>query len=1677
MADNNVGNEYLNSELDTNLNIIDADNNESSISNIINTYSPSGYKNNPIIPPKDPQPEDDIRNIMYRQEDINLDTPEPINYGRDITNQDYLDYGHNYLSDWDENELRAYRQSGLSQLANGVGRAVTTFGAEVAKMPGILGGLGFGAVNKIASRGESDFIEDAFNNFWVKGIANWQEDFDDDYLPVYAKQSVEEGSLWRNITSTSFWATEFSAMVGYLGAMMVPGAGLGALSMGGRASRLLTGAFPKAFKPGSWSTRALSTLNSDTAKHLMHGIANSTFDAYNEAYTGMEQFEMELEEQLQTGEITEEEFEQQLQLKGNIGKNIFGWNLPLLIAPHSMKARIFSKGVKSSNRMTRNLLSDGFKEIERYGGKEYVKEFLKGWGAGIGSQGFVEIGGQVAIREAALENEDMTWGELFTTLPEAYLDMLKTTDGKKAIFLSGILGLGHAFKGVSNKNKNIDLINQYISKFNESTPEFLKSVDTLHTYFNRGEGMTTERNEDGTINYLVDGEIAYTQDLEGNITPNADSKVAEDTFKYLSSMEVIRRGFEIAESQNNEEAMRYYRNQLFQDYLVPFINNKDLSMEVLRQGLEDSVLFNERLENEGKTKEEFISDAMEQVTKLREVADFAERNIDIFYDLGDNDKVASTIKSDLINEAINIANKRNFFNRRERELNKERAEVLKDIREANKKSIERLKNQREKVTEKLSEKNKFPEDTEAIRKIDKEIDNLENPKNDTRLNRIDDNLSKYEVLSEELSKTESRFWDASERQPEINEAIRRHTELLETLEKGIEENLSNYIGKLDNAETVEEVKSIQEEYNDSDLTTDKSKKTFDDLVKKKQKEVEKRIVKAEKEAKESEIEESKEKRESSNTEAVEDLEITKDLINAEKGDSIFVPGRFLNYLDKVDRDKLPENYRESKEVFLEILNETDYVYEVNVHIEDTIIEKAFLSKETLKPISDHINKGSSDNGRVEGNTLKDGSEDATIKDSDYNKVDTTKEGKDRDDPTITSKGDAKVNLKFKDKDGKVVTNKYPSEEATKKASKYLNNPINKEGAKLKIDFDPQETYSAENTKNIEKGVIDKAINGYELPYDNFRVASHVMRLVLNGELTLSKEQVPKVKTYLAKFLPLNILFPEGGRGQLETAIENPKSDNQHLHNTVFMQRSYKLRENIINALIDDNGKPIPGRSLENIEVTINDQRHGDIQLEVDPDTGLPKENSILEFQQLRESLKTEEAIKHYIKDNIRYVDSLGELVNINGESVDLLEKFLKKEGNNKGEVYLFLKSSNGKDIPVKLNIKRVHETHADLLADLYIDMLMGEKNSISRSRANLSEDIVNRIESNEELASFLKSMFNTSDLSSLTYRDVIDLFIVDGANRPSPSRIGLQDSKDGVSLLFGKDYKVTQEEYNNAPEATKQLHKENLSNWLQSSKRYGINFKHNEKRENFKSLGRNEAYFNFILGSMDGNNIHTEGILNTNAKVDGPLFEGLNNIYLKTSIDISGEAPTSSPTVQASDIGLEGLPELSESSTLLPETSGVAEQYITSLGTVTLHPDGSITNANNIEVTNNSNRAQIVEEIKSQRKGDYSSSDTRKSQKKDVSSQKETGITNKDMENLEKARNNNKDSNKRLEGVEDRFKNAVKLAKEASGTASHRLLTNSRQLIMVYRKSKNKKLKEKIHDNLDALGKELNIDC
>src|SRR5699024_7665403 len=167
----------------------------------------------------------------------------------------------------------------------------------------------------------------------------------------------------------------------------------------------------------------------------------------------------------------------------------------------------------------------------------------------------------------------------------------------------------------------------------------------------------------------------------------------------------------------------------------------------------------------------------------------------------------------------------------------------------------------------------------------------------------------------------------SERQPEINEAIRRHTELLETLEKGIEENLSNYIGKLDNAETVEEVKSIQEEYNDSDLTTDKSKKTFDDLVKKKQQEVEKRIVKAEKETKESEKEDSKEKRESSNTEAVEDLEITKDLINVEKGDSIFVQEDFLNYLDKVDRDKLPENYRESKEVFLEILNETDYVYE------------------------------------------------------------------------------------------------------------------------------------------------------------------------------------------------------------------------------------------------------------------------------------------------------------------------------------------------------------------------------------------------------------------------------------------------------------------------------------------------------------------------------------------------------------------------------------------------------------------------------------------------------------------------------------------------------------------------------------------------------------------------------
>ena len=119
------------------------------------------------------------------------------------------------------NEFRAYNQPWLHKAAAGLGRVGVKVVAEVAKMPGMIGGA---IAAPFAEEGEG---WDTFvNNSWIKTINQMNEDINSEALPVYVKKAVSEGNLWDNISSIDFWATDGADGIGYIVSMMVPGAAL-----------------------------------------------------------------------------------------------------------------------------------------------------------------------------------------------------------------------------------------------------------------------------------------------------------------------------------------------------------------------------------------------------------------------------------------------------------------------------------------------------------------------------------------------------------------------------------------------------------------------------------------------------------------------------------------------------------------------------------------------------------------------------------------------------------------------------------------------------------------------------------------------------------------------------------------------------------------------------------------------------------------------------------------------------------------------------------------------------------------------------------------------------------------------------------------------------------------------------------------------------------------------------------------------------------------------------------------------------------------------------------------------------------------------------------------------------------------------------------------------------------
>jgi len=497
-------------------------------------------------------------------------------------------------------EIRAINQGNLNKLGKLPLRVSTKILAEVAKIPGYVGGLAGGLYGEtsdaITGKNEYSFTEQAFNNSWVKGISQLNENFNDNVLPVYVKKSVKEGNLWDNISSVDFWATEGADGIGFMASMMVPGAVLKSLGLGSKlskASEVLASVGSKGtkFEKLMQGAQKASNLGLSVEKFDMIGAtaANTYLEAAAEAGSAMDSFEKEnknefIDNALKQGksiEQAEQEFNTQ---KAILGKNMFTANVALLTIPNGIQsAMMFGKGA------SKFMSSYGTKEALKNAGKRIVGSTL--------SEGYLEEASQTTVenyfknkaKKNNLKGDGLLSFDDFDPkgLKEAYLDTISSVDGQKAIFLGGVLG--------------------------SSMSMYQGRKEDLHNKKESDKATSLTERYDQTLQALTDtkGNISY--DYHNN--PIVSNKEIIAKFRTIDALSDRFDEYDKALESGDEETLEKVRNKTIQDVILPFTKQGEIGLQALNNYY-DKMLESDEVKNSEDF--EIIKSRKEEVIKTAE---------------------------------------------------------------------------------------------------------------------------------------------------------------------------------------------------------------------------------------------------------------------------------------------------------------------------------------------------------------------------------------------------------------------------------------------------------------------------------------------------------------------------------------------------------------------------------------------------------------------------------------------------------------------------------------------------------------------------------------------------------------------------------------------------------------------------------------------------------------------------------------------------------------------------------------------------------------------------------------------------------------------------------------------------------------------------------------------------
>lgn len=674
-----------------------------------------------------------------------------------------------YLTIWDDptdlnnEEKKAHRQPWLHKAGAGLGRVGTKVVAEIAKMPGVIGGIGAGIVGQIddAISGEdnTDFMQTAFNNSWIKAIEGAEEHIKEEVLPVYVKEAIQSGNLWDNITSIDFWATEGADGLGYIISMLAPGQAITKLGIGQKMLGInkITNMASKTKK----AEKALNTLNkfginAKNADLATATIANTLFEAGAEARGAMDAFRNDLDIKLQNGEIDQAKYDELIQQEAIVGRNVFLANAAILVGPNAIMSKMLWG--RPTNRAAKVGIADGklTKAVEPTL-KQKAGNLAKDVGLAGSREGFWEEGMQSTVENYYTENPDSNGFDIIGDLGEAYANMLSSTEGQKAIFLGAFFGGGmQGYTGAKSRQRDRKVTNSLVDTANEALSDFA-NVLTEDIYL---------KDKDGNV--IID---------ELSKEPAIDKDKVVQKIAGSNGIEKLSLQFDLAAAKGDIETVENIRDMIATHIITPFVVNDNLGTDILRQALETSSQLSKVADIHGYDNSKFIDATIKKAEHLK-------NKYDTLNELGTSIFKLNEIES-------TDAQLNNFYNSlKTNYLSNQATAYTENLK------LDKLNKLYETI---LSERGRNVEETESNHALRKDLFTM-----DSRIEPLYNKILETKKNIKEANDNLNKFWDSKTVQKDFKKYVKESNRLA----KENEAKVNQVLDSIKDAKTIDELEAI-----------------------------------------------------------------------------------------------------------------------------------------------------------------------------------------------------------------------------------------------------------------------------------------------------------------------------------------------------------------------------------------------------------------------------------------------------------------------------------------------------------------------------------------------------------------------------------------------------------------------------------------------------------------------------------------------------------------------------------------------------------------------------------------------------------------------------------------------------------------------------------------------------